>query len=66
MPLQIFFTPGVKWGIKLVVDVYLMMWNRIAAAVANPDEWKPSESALDFALRDFSENPYSFKDGVLF
>ena len=29
--------------------------DRIAAAVANPDEWKPSESALDFALRDFSE-----------
>ena len=30
--------------------------DRIAAAVANPDEWKPSESALDFALRDFSES----------
>ena len=29
--------------------------DRIAAAVANPDKWKPSETTLDFALRDLSE-----------
>ena len=48
------FTPGVM-GHQIGYGCLSNDVDRIAAAVANPDEWKPSESALDFALRDFSE-----------
>ena len=48
------FTPGVM-GHQIGYGCLSNDVDRVAAAVANPDEWKPSESALDFALRDFSE-----------
>nr|WP_052328050.1 glycosyltransferase [Synechococcus sp. WH 8109] len=48
------FTPGVV-GHQIGYGCLSNDVDRIAAAVANPDEWKPLEPALDFALRDFSE-----------
>lgn len=48
------FTPGVM-GHQIGYGCLSNDVERIAAAIANPFEWKPSEPALDFALREFSE-----------
>ncbi len=48
------FTPGVM-GHQIGYGCLSNDVERIAAAIANPFEWKPSEPALDFALKEFSE-----------
>jgi len=48
------FTPGVM-GHQIGYGCLSNDVERIAAAIANPVEWKPSETALDFVLKEFSE-----------